>query len=147
MAKTEIAKAGEIAKVGVLTEYEHMYSEEVIPFGAGVMRGTDPETQCKLMTKDGKFVGVAVERGVELGAKREYPSLSTINILTKGQVYVTVAEAVTAGDKAACGNGGKFTKFQPQVEMVKESPSEYVEIDGEFMTSAQPNGYAILKLK
>lgn len=138
MAQTEIAKAGEIAKVGVLTEYEHMYSEEVIPFGAGVMRGTDPETQCKLMTTGGKFVGVAVARGVELGEKREYPNPATINIITTGQVYVQVKEAVTAGDVAACGDGGKWAKT---------GTASHDDVAGVFMTSAQAEGYAILKLK
>lgn len=137
-AKTEIAKAGAIAKVGVLTEYEHMYSEEVIPFGAGVMRGTDPDTQCKLMTTGGKFVGVAVEMGVELGAKREYPNPATVNIITTGQVYVQVTAAVQAGDVAACGEGGKWAKT---------GTGSRDDVNGVFMTSAEPNGYAILKLK
>ena len=138
-AKTEIAKAGEIARaVGVLTEFENMYSEEVIPFGAGVMRGTDPDTQCKLMTTGGKFVGVAVARGVELGEKREYPNPATITIVTTGQVYVQVTAAVQAGDVAACGEGGKWAKT---------GTGSRDDVNGVFMTSAESNGYAILKLK
>lgn len=137
--KTEIAKAGEIAKaVGVLTEFENMYSEEVIPFGAGVMRGTDPETQCKLMMTGGKFVGVAVARSVELDEEKSYPNPSTVTIVTTGQVWVQVKEAVTAGDIAACGTSGKWAKT---------GTSSHDDVNGVFMTSAEANGYAILKLK
>lgn len=139
MAKTEIAKAGEIAKVvGVLNEFENMYAEEKIPFGAGVMRGTDPESQCKLMATGGKFVGVAIARGVELGEEKSYPNPSTVTILTTGQVWVQVKDAVTAGDVAACGDGGKWAKT---------STESHDDVAGVFMTSAQANGYAILKLR
>lgn len=131
--------AGHIAKVGFQNEeYKYPCSEEIIPFGAGIMRGTDKENQCKLMTTGGQFLGVALFEQKNVYDKHEYAAKKSIKTLTHGNVWVQVEEAVTAGDKAYCGAGGKFKKT---------NGSGYDEINGIFETSAEANQYAILKLK
>lgn len=135
----DMKKGGMIAAaVSTHNEYGYFYNEEVVPFGAGVMRGTDSQDQCKLMLTTGKFVGVALYRNVNLGEKREYPLNSTVEVLKKGQVWVKVAEAVLAGDVAGCGLSGKFGK---------NGTTGYDEINGIYQTSANKDEYAILELK
>lgn len=137
--ENDINKAGMFA-MGLSTydEYKYSYNEEVIPFGAGVMRGTDPVNQCKLMLTGGKFLGVAAFRNVALGDNYEYPVQNTVEIIQHGKVWVKVAAAVTAGDVAACGLSGKFAKT---------GTASYDNINGVFETSASANEYAILNLK
>lgn len=135
----DVRKEGILAKtLSTYDQFGYFYNEEVIPFGAGVMRGTDKETQCKLMTTGGLFLGVAAYRGVNVTAAREYPIKSTVEVITKGHVWVKAASTVVAGDKAACGENGKFAKT---------GTSNYDDIDGVFETSANANEYAILWLK
>lgn len=134
-----VRKDGMLAKIlSTYDQFGYFYNEEVIPFGAGVMRGTDKETQCKLMTTGGSFLGVAAYRGVNVTAAREYPIKSTVEVITKGHVWVKAASTVVAGDKAACGENGKFAKT---------GTSNYDDIDGVFETSANSGEYAILWLK
>lgn len=131
--------AGHIAKVGFQNEeYKYPCSEEIIPFGAGIMRGTDKENQCKLMTTGGQFLGVALFEQKNVYDKHEYADKKSIKTLTHGNVWVQVSSDVTAGDIAACGNGGKFAKTGTE---------SYDNIDGVFETSATNGNYAILKLK
>lgn len=135
----EVRKDGMLAKtLSTYDQFGYFYNEEVIPFGAGVMRGTDKETQCKLMTTGGLFLGVAAYRGVNVTAAREYPIKSTVEVITKGHVWVKAASTVVAGDKAACGENGKFAKT---------GTTNYDDIDGVFETSANSGEYAILWLK
>lgn len=134
-----VNKAGVLAYVGSqYTEYDYKYSEEEIAFGAGVMRGTNKETQCKLMTTGGQFLGIAKAYQKNVYDKEQYDNQTTVEIITKGKVWVKVEEAVVAGDKAACGDSGKFKKT---------SGSSYDEINGVFETSADSGKYAILNLK
>lgn len=135
----EVRKDGMLAKtLSTYDQFGYFYNEEVIPFGAGVMRGTDPENQCKLMVTGGSFLGVAAYRGVNVTDKREYPVISTVEVITKGHVWVKVKESVTAGDKAACGVGGTWGK---------SGTASYDDVNGEYETSANANEYAILWLK
>lgn len=136
-----VNKAGVLAYVGSQhTEYTYMWSEEPtgIPFGAGVMRGTNKETQCKLMTTGGQFLGIAKAYQRNVYDKEQYDNQTTVEIITKGKVWVKVEEPVVAGDKAACGDSGKFKKT---------SGSGYDEINGVFETSADSGKYVILNLK
>lgn len=134
----EFRKAGKKAIVGrVMDEYEQKYSEETVPYGAGVMRGTDPADQCKLMTAGGKFIGVAMFRNKAFQDKFEYSKEQTIEVMIRGYVFVTVAENVVAGDKASCGAGGKFGKV---------GTAGYDTINGEYETSAAAGEFAILRL-
>ncbi|MGL5686026.1 MAG: structural cement protein Gp24 [Vagococcus fluvialis] len=137
--ETDIRKAGMLAYgLSTWNKYDYKYSEEAIVFGAGVMRGTDKENQCKNMLTAGQFLGVAAFKNVEISAARQYEAQETVEVITSGKVWVQVAAAVTAGDRAACGLTGKFAKT---------GTSSYDDIDGVFETSAQANGYAVLNLK
>ncbi|MEG0730588.1 MAG: hypothetical protein RR421_04700, partial [Cetobacterium sp.] len=128
-----------IAKVGFTNnEYDYKFSEGKIAYGEGVMRGTNKENQCKLMATGGKFLGVALFRQKNSYDAQEYSDKTTVEILTRGSVYVKVASAVVAGDRAACGLNGKFAKT---------GTSSYDDIDAEFETSAEAGKYAILRLR
>lgn len=132
-------KAGQIAEaISTHEEYKYAYSEEIIPFGSGVMRGTDPVDQCKLMVTGGKFIGLALHRNVNLTDDLQYPEKSTVELLQHGIVWVRVNEAVVAGDKAACGEGGKWGK---------SGTANYDDVNGIYETSAAKDGYAKLRLK
>ena len=135
----KVRMAGHIAAVGQThNEYKYSYSEEAIPFGAGVMRGTNKESQCKLMTTGGDFLGIALFTQKNSYDPQEYGDKSTVEILTRGQVYVQVEGNVTAGDKAGCGNSGKFNK---------SGVAGYDDINAVYETTAVAGDYAILKLK
>ena len=140
MLESEIRKEGMIAKgLSTYNEYGNFYSEAIIPFGTGVMRGTDPADQCKLMVTTGEFLGVALYRNVNVTDDRQCPNESTVEVLTKGHVWVKVeGSTVAAGDVAACGASGKFAK---------KDTATYDEINGVFETAAAKDGYAILHLK
>lgn len=134
-----VKKGGNLAYVGnEHTEYKYSYSEVEVPFGAGVMRGTNKETQCKLMTTGGKFLGVAKAYQKNVYDTESYPVQTSVEIITRGKVWVQVTTAVVAGDVAACGAGGKFAV---------SGTSTYDDINGVFETSSEANGYAILNLK
>ena len=102
------------------------------------MRGTDGSSQCKLMETGGKFLGIVAARNTNIQDKKEYPVKSTIEIIKKGYVWVKVADAVVAGDKAACGEKGKWKK---------SGTESYDDVNGVFETSANADEYAILHLK
>lgn len=135
----EIRKEGKMARIlSTYDEYGYFYSEVEVPFGAGVMRGTDPVDQCKLMTTGGKFIGVAAAKNLNINEDKKYATKSTVEVIKKGYVWVKVASAVVAGDKAACGANGKWAKT---------GTDSYDDVNGVFETSAEENGYAILHLR
>ncbi|WP_297489385.1 hypothetical protein [uncultured Cetobacterium sp.] len=134
----KVRMAGHIARTGVTKEFKYSYSEEIIPFGAGVMRGTNKETQCKLMNTGGQFLGVALFKQTNSYDEQQWGNQTTPVILTRGFVYVQVSSPVVAGDKAACGEGGKFAK---------STTASYDDIEGVFETSSETDGYAILRLR
>lgn len=134
-----VRKGGHLALVGSqYTEYDYKASEEIIEFGAGVMRGTNTETQCKHMVTGGDFLGVAKAYQRNSADKLEYTVNNTVEIISKGKIWVQVSTTVTAGDTAACGIKGKFAK---------SGTATYDDINGVFETSAAINEYAILNLK
>lgn len=134
-----VRKAGQISRLGAVhNENTYPYSEEAIPFGAGVMRGTNKETQCKLMQDNGVFIGVTIFRQRNSYDDQQWGDKSTVDVLTRGYIHVEVSEPVVAGDKAACGVGGKFAK---------SGTASYTDIEGIFETSAEANGYAELRLR
>lgn len=134
-----VKKGGQVAAVlNTHTEYAYKDAEEIIKFGTGVMRGTNKETQCKKYAQSGgPFLGVAAAKTVNTGDNLQYKVGDSVEIITRGVVWVEIASAVTAGDKAAVGADGKFAKT---------GTGSYDDIDGVFENSAS-SGYAILKLK
>ena len=138
--ESAIRKEGMTAKgLSTYNEYGYFYSEEAVLFGAGVMRGTDGADQCKNMVTGGKFLGVAAYRNVNVKDSRQYAANDTVEVITKGHIWVKVAgSAVVAGDIAASGVSGKFAK---------KDTATYAEINGVFETAAAKDGYAILHLK
>lgn len=75
-----------------------------IPFGVAVCAGTDPDREVKLPTTAAEAaacLGVALRtQAMESSSSGDpqYPVKSSVNVLTKGRVFVKVTEAVNAGD-------------------------------------------------
>lgn len=135
----DVRKEGTLAFVGnEHTEYTYKYSEEEIAFGASVMRGTDVDNQCKNMVTGGKFLGIAKAFQKNTKDTLTYPAKFSVEIITRGKVWVKVSSAVKAGDVAAVGENGKIAKT---------GTSTYDDINGVFETSAENGEYAILNLK
>lgn len=67
--------------------------------GDAVIQGTD-ENQIKKYTGSGTVIGVVMHHHKE-SSERYYPQNYTVPVVTSGDIYVKVGEAVTAGD-AAC---------------------------------------------
>jgi len=103
-----ILQAGKPAVGGFLHAWGHLAAEEPLDFGRAVQYGTDSETQCKLFTTGGKFIGISVydaTKGYETrdgsgnpSEVRRYLQYDNVVILRKGTVPVIAAETVEAGD-------------------------------------------------
>ncbi len=91
---------GRIAEHNPKTNIRTLAAEgDDIPFGHAVMDGTDPETQCKVLSSGtGKFRGVA---GYSTEASdldnSNYEEHDQVAIVDQGVVTVYVEEAVTIG--------------------------------------------------
>jgi len=124
----DAAQAGQLAGM----DYDHIESfaaEGAIPFGRGVIFGTDATKQVAVPADaTGTFAGIAVfthsqEQGLDetanLGQEyttgAEYRDTDTVNVLRRGRVYGELTEdGVTAGETAyvdvsTSGEEGKFT--------------------------------------
>lgn len=140
-----VNKAGVLAYVGSQhAEYAYMWAEEPtgIPFGAALMRGTDKEKQCKLFKGPSeKFVGIAHACQKNVYDKEQYDNKTTVEIITKGKVWVKVAENVNAGDDVYVGGNtaGVFRKT--------DEGSQSLKINAVYETSANTGQYAIVNLK
>lgn len=134
-----IRKDGMLAKaLSTYNQFDYKYSEEAIPFGAAVMRGTNKENQCKKYTSGGAFLGIAAFRNVNIEEERVYPAQATVEVITNGHVWVKVSGTVVAGDKA----GYKSTDNT----WGKEAGGSYEATGAIFETSANSGEYAIIKL-
>ena len=134
-----IRKDGMLARaLSTYDQFDYKYSEEAIPFGDAVMRGTNKENQCKKYTAGGAFLGIAAFRNVNMEDKREYPAQATVEVITKGYVWVKVGETVTAGDKAGYKVADRTWG--------KEAGGSYEATGAIFETSANSGEYAIIKL-
>ena len=140
-----VNKAGVLAYVGSQhTEYAYMWAEEPegIPFGAALMRGTDKEKQCKLFKgSTEKFVGIAKAYQKNVYDKEQYGNQTTVEIITKGKVWVKVSENVEAGDPVFVGGNtaGIFRK--------SDEGSQSLQINAVYETKATSGQYAIVNLK
>lgn len=141
-----VNKAGVLAYVGSQhTEYAYMWAEEPqgIPFGAALMRGTDKEKQCKLATgQDAKFIGIAKAYQKNVYDKEQYENQTTVEIITKGKVWVKVSENVEAGDPVFVGGSSGAGIFRKSDE-----GSQSLQINAVYETKATNGQYAILNLK
>ena len=88
-------------------------AEQEIAFGLPVKRGTDKQKQVLLWSDsiDIPVVGVSLfTQNTETGV---YKTSSTVNVLQRGEIYVTTALNVVAGQKAyVTANDGAFTNVE-----------------------------------
>ena len=121
------AQAGQ--KAGL--DFDHVESfaaEGAVPFGRGVIHGTNPEKQVAVPADAlGTFAGVSVfthsreqtlnqdaSMGEQFSGGAQYRDKDTVSTLRKGRIYVLVTAAVEAGEDAYVdvlteGEEGKFT--------------------------------------
>lgn len=106
------AQAGQ--KAGL--DFDHVESraaEGAVPFGSGVVFGTDPEKQVAVPADAaGEFAGIALFTHAIPAV--EYRDTDTVNVLRRGRVWVEATAEVAAGDAALVdvlteGEEGKFT--------------------------------------
>ena len=120
-------------------------AEGDISYGYPVVRGT-ADTQCKVPSATGQsFLGVCV---YTLGGYSSTDDVSKVNdtetltVLRRGYIWVTVDEAVVAGDSAFFIHTGNVGKFRTDADTNKADA-----ITGAtFETSADANGLALLRL-
>jgi hypothetical protein len=147
------AFAGLLADPNIDAHIRSYANEDVADavFGLGYAYGTDPEKQFKAFAGGvGAFVGVLAHRhtlqqrglfttggagGAAAIAKGE-PG----DIVTKGRVWVTTNEAVTAGDAAYVVNTGA------DVGKFRQDATNAVAVTGVFRSTVAAAGLALLEL-
>jgi hypothetical protein len=114
-------------------QVESRAAEGTVPFGSGVIFGTDPEKQVAVPADaTGDFAGIALfthkqAQVIDVAAAfmgAEYRDKDTVNVLRRGRVWVEATAEVAAGDAAYVdvateGEEGKFTN----VAAVGETPA------------------------
>ena len=153
------AQAGQ--KAGL--DFDHVESfaaEGAVPFGHGLVLGTDPEKQVAVASADTEtFAGVSVfthkqeqgfDQSVSLGNQSstgaEYRDTDTVNTLRRGRVWVEVTAEVDAGDAAFVdvvseGEEGKFTNAADDGDT-----TDNLATGGVFRTGGDVGELAILEI-
>ena len=152
--RLDTAQAGQ--KVGLdFDPVESFAAEGAVPFGVGVVLGTDPEKQVAVASADTEsFAGISVfthrqEQGIDQGASMgdqystgaEYRDKDTVNVLRQRGVWVEVTAEVAAGDDAYVdvvteGEEGKFTNVS----------ADNLATGGPFRTGADFGELAIVEI-
>jgi len=152
--RLDVAQAGQ--KVGLDFDHVESYAAEgTVPFGVGVVFGSDPAKQVAVASADTEtFAGISVfthrqEQGIDQGASMgeqystgaEYRDKDAVNTLRRGRVWVEVTAEVDAGDDAYVdvttdGEEGKFT----------DEATDNLETGGVFRTGADVGELAIVEI-
>ena len=151
--RTPLGKAGMRADAGLHSKVDSFVAEDALTYGLLVEFGTDPETQVKAMIDQadenpidvGEFPGfVMYEPGRD--PQNALAAGETVSILRQGRIWVSVTDAVTAGDPVyVCVNdaGG-----DTQGECKGADSANYALLnDAWFVTSAAADGLAIIEIK
>lgn len=137
---------GRIAKHDPATLLRGLVAEEAIPFGYGVMDGTDKDLQALIISgATGKFKGVAAYNPYASGIDEDDPSYATndpCDILSRGYIVVPTVSDVDKDDVVRVfhtgANKGKFTADASANNTMVITGAEW---DGTFAS-----GFATLKL-
>lgn len=125
-----------------------------VPYGVGVVQGTlDADVivpTATAMITDGRFIGVAVSEQTVVssasGTAANYPLNSSVPVLRKGRVWVTVEEAVTPVSPVFCrfatGSGTVLGAFRASAD----TATAVAVPRARYMTSAGIGGLAVLEL-
>lgn len=109
-------------------------AEGAIKAGAVVERGTDPAKQVKASVTAANVIGVAIfENKVE--ETPLYPDKYAVPVMTFGDVYVEVADAVTAGTAVKLSPAGAIGATGTAIDGMT------------FMTSAEAGGLAVVRIR
>lgn len=138
--------AGRIAKHDPATLLKGLIAEAAIPFGFGVMNGTDNDVQAKVIDgASAKFRGVAAYNPYAAGIDEEEASYGLgdpCDILDRGYIAVPTVEAVDKSDAVRVfhtgANKGKFTGTASAGNTAVIGGAEW---DGSFAS-----GIAVVKL-
>ena len=82
-------------------------SEGAIQAGSAVQLGTDPETQVKASVTANKVIGIAIFEN-KADESPLYPDEYAVPVCTFGDVWVEVAESVTAGSAVYLSTAGAW---------------------------------------
>lgn len=149
------AQAGQLAGL----DFDHVESyaaEGDVPFGHGVILGTDAERQVTVPDDDsGTFAGIAAfthaqmqgidqsaSEGEQYSTGTEYRDTDTVNVMRRGRVYVELTEdGVSAGDDAyvdvtTSDEEGKFTNVD----------TDNLATGGVFRTGGDTGDLAVVEL-
>lgn len=152
--RMDVAQAGQ--KVDLAYDHvEGFAAEGTVPFGVGLVAGTDAEKQVAVPDDDsGTFIGVSLfthrqvqgidqdaASGEQYSSGAEYRDHDTVNVLRRGRVYVEVTEDVSAGDDAyvdvtTSGEEGKFTNVT----------TDNLSTGGVFRTGADTGELAVVEI-
>jgi hypothetical protein len=112
-------------------------AQAAINFGDALIIGTAAGTVIPANSASGKFAGIALkEQTLVTGAG--YVTGDVVSVQRSGSVFVTVTEAVAAGDAAYCvvATPGKFCK----------TATDNLATGGVFKKAAGINGVSILEI-
>jgi hypothetical protein len=156
----DVAQAGQLAGL----DYGHIESfaaEGAVPFGRGVIFGTDATKQVAVPADaTGTFAGIAAafthaqQQGIDSTATEgglystgtEYSDTDTVNVVRRNRVYVELtADGVTAGETAyvdvtTAGEEGKFTNA------ADDGTNNNLQTGGVFRTGGDTGDLAIVEL-
>lgn len=110
--RLDVAQAGVLADA-MFNDVTSRAAEGAVPFGVGVVLGTDPDKQVKTpVDGDSPLYGIsvfshAVSQGIDQSVPSgqystgaEYDDTATVSVLRKGRIYGEVTVDVDAGDSA-----------------------------------------------
>ena len=151
MSQTTYDTVADRATAGMLGDAGHdMYHVSLaaeggaIPFGLGVIQGTDPETQAKLSTvTGGTFAGVTLhQHALQDETADGFVEDEVMSVLKKGRVWVQTNVAVAIGDPVYFVNSGADSgKFRND-----NTAADAVSGGSEFAAYDSGTGLALLSL-
>lgn len=139
-----VASIGQIADINPATITSKV-AEGTVLFGYPVVRGT-ADNQAKVPTATGqKFLGVAVRSLAAYASADDiskYADETVFSVIEDGFVWVSVDEAVVAGDPVYFIHTGNVGRFRTDANTDKAD----IVTGATFETSADANGLALIKL-
>ena len=119
-------------------------AEDAIAFANAVQLGTDTESQCKKATAGANVIGFAVHNYKEpVAGVTQYEIGDTVAVMTEGQMWVNVDDAVVAGATAnlvvATGN---LTD-----EAVAAGIEAFTKVKVTFLSTTAGAGLALVEIK
>lgn len=149
-----VAFRGQLTDNGPSDIISRAFEGAASPFGVAMTHGTDPDTQCMQPVVDGApLLGIAIHRFIAPGTpgtdafagEEGIEETQTVDVLTKGRIWVKVRVAVTPADPvyfrvtAGPGDIGDW-------EIADDGAETVLVANGRWLTSADADGLAVLEI-